>query len=278
MNLSFKNLGPIDGFIQWLKNFATMSPSLLIEVDAEQEKFVSKAFTVDKGLVRYSEISFADANLAIVEGSDIPAVRLKLGIFLMLPKFITVCETFSTTDFTIQVDYETLNEPGSPVHGEFVSDAIRFVSKSLKMTVNECSPAEFTYLSDEIFNQSIHVANDAVKITVTPDQIKNLIAISGIFAADSKKDIMILYSKETEDGAAIYARDKNTLYDYELGSYVPTGKFQSFSASIFREKLILSMKGVPEEVELLMSTINPTRILLDTVSGTSKTVISIVNE
>lgn len=278
MKLVFKNLGPIDGFTQWLKNFAVMAPSLLIEVDTKDKKFISKAFTVDKGLVRYSEISFADCNLEIEEKvSDIPEVRLKLGIFLMLQKFITVCETFSPVDFKIIIDYEKMIDDHSQKE-ELVSDSITLKSKTLKMRIDEAAASEFTYLDDKIFNDSIHVAPNPILLVITPETIKNIISISGIFSTDSKKDIMILYSKNDEDGPSLYARDKSSNYEYNLGVYQHDGPFSEFSASIFREKFLLSMKGVSEDVNLSMSTIDTTRILLDTISGTSKTVISIVNE
>lgn len=275
MNLIFKNSGPIDGFVQWLKNFSTITQSLLIEVDTNEKKFVSKTFTPDKGLVRYSEISFEQAGL-VLESDQKLENRLKLGIFLVLQRFIQICELFSGTDFEFIVNYEQSTDEDSSE--EFISDSITLKSKSLTMRVDEASVNEFTYLNDDVFNNSIHAVEAPTQITISPEMVKNLIAISGIYAEGAKKDFMIFYSKKKGDGYSIVVRDKLSNYEYELGEYVPTGKFEEFSATIFREKFLLALKGLSEDLNLIMSSLNPSRILFDTVSETTKTVISIVNE
>lgn len=277
MKLIFKNSGPIDPFIKWLKDFAAMSSSLLIEVDTEEQKFVSKAFTVDKALVRYSEINFADCNLELQEESDKLKERLKLCILLMLPKLITVCETFSTTDFSIEIEFEENQDLGLGAIGELISPSIVFISKSLMMKIDEGSPSAFTHLTDKIFNDGIHKAPDPISVVISPEVIKNIISVSGILTGDPKKDFMIFETQKTSTGGKLFIRDKERHYRYELGEFENglDGEYKQVTAIIFREKFLLSMKGMAEDTTISISTSDPTRVLLDTVSGKSKTVISI---
>ena len=273
MKLSFKNSGPTDGLIKWLKDFSVMSSSLLIEVDTKEQKFVSKAFTIDKALVKYSEISFQDCNLELLDSSDNLDGRLNLCIFLMLPKMISVCETFSTTDFQMDINFEVNQDVALGPLGTLVSPSINFKSSSLSMRIDEGSPSAFQQLPDQVFNDNVHIAPSPVSVTVTPEMIKNLIAISGILTGDPKKDFMIFEARQTPEGGKMIARDKESHYVYDLGNI--EGSFNQVSAVIFREKFLLSMKGMLEDVIISISTSDPSRVLLDTTSGKTKTVISV---
>ena len=105
MNLVFKNKGTTTGLSSWLKSFKEIQTSLLIECDLQEQCFISKGFTSDHTVVKYSKISFEDAGLEVLNIKDNEGVaysleewnskykvRIKIGIFLILPRFISVID------------------------------------------------------------------------------------------------------------------------------------------------------------------------------------------
>ena len=70
--LIFKKNGSIEKFIEWIERFKgdISKDSLIVEVDHVSQLFISKTYSTDKSLVRYSQISFADANLDVEMISD----------------------------------------------------------------------------------------------------------------------------------------------------------------------------------------------------------------
>jgi hypothetical protein len=105
--LIFKNSGPIDNFITWIERFKgdISANSLVIEIDPVKEMFISKTYAGDHSLVRYSQISFKDANLQVtskklsIEGQPDAELseRVFIGIYAILPKFIEVLKTLATS-------------------------------------------------------------------------------------------------------------------------------------------------------------------------------------
>ena len=79
MQLVFKNTGSNTKFVNWLKGFKDIVNVLLIEVDIPEQKFVAKSFPESRSIVKYDELSFADAGYeieALTDSQEDPGCRL----------------------------------------------------------------------------------------------------------------------------------------------------------------------------------------------------------
>ena len=167
MELIFKNTEQTTGLSNWLKSFNEIQSSLLIECDLKEHSFISKGFTVDHTVVKYGKISFDDAGFELLNITDNDKntytldewnkkynVRIKIGIFMILPKFIKVIDTFSPTDFKLNIEFDVYKNGNED---EFHAKSINFKSKSLKMKVKDCNISEFEQVSDNLFFNKINV-------------------------------------------------------------------------------------------------------------------------
>ena len=66
IDFTAKNVKP---FSAWLKKFASIENSLLIEVDEKHKCFVAKSYNEEKSVVKYSQISFVDAGFSLKKES-----------------------------------------------------------------------------------------------------------------------------------------------------------------------------------------------------------------
>lgn len=281
-NITFQNTGPIDKLVEWLERFKgeISKDSLIIEVDPKAQAFITKTYSDDKSLVRYSKISFTDANLAIKEQSEQSGQRILIGIYMILPKFIDAVKTFATSDtFTLSVDYDIQTVAGAE---KWCAMTINLKSKSLKMKIpgSSIGAVEMNPLSDETFMKKVWVAPDPVSATVSPELLKNLVAISDIFASsEKKKNFMEFYTKKLEDGKTyMFVRDpEQDTYDYQLCEIDPETSENPVTLPIYREKLLLSVKNAFDETKFIVSTSTPNRLLIELKGGNTKTIIAKVN-
>lgn len=292
MELTFKNTGATTGFSNWLKSFKDIQTSLLIECDLQGEYFVSKGFTGDHTVVKYGKVSFADAGfeLLVIKDNDGNSYtleewnkayteRIKIGIFLILPKFIQVVDTFSETDYKLTVQFDVFNNGTT---NEFHAQFMNFKSKSLKMKVKDCNISEFEQVSDDLFFNRINILDKAMSFEVTLDAVKNLTSISSVFISDNKRDIIKFYTKIDEDTNkyALYAYDQsNEAYDYLLG-YLKTGKGVDASLPVYRSNFLnaVNTKLGNNNVILSMSAKTNNKLRIESPDGTSYTVLSAVTQ
>ena len=288
MKLLFKNTGPTEEFSNWLKQFKDINPSILIEIDTKEQKFISKTYTEDKALVRYSFITFDKCNLKLdsIKDNDNKKVkslnnRIKAGIFMILPKFITVVDTFSPVDHSIEFLFdEVVTE--SETH-EYHAQGMVFKSKSLKMRVEGCSIQEFQEITDDVFFNKVCLKADPIEINISIENVKNLINISNIFTLDSNRDHMLFYL--TEDNMLNVKNDDETVagragsYDYTIGKVDNPEDFndlQNVKLNILRSKFLMAVKNITEDFKLVISTdmTKSNRIIFE--SPTTVTVIAIL--
>ena len=292
MELIFKNTGQITGFSGWLKSFKEIQNSLLIECDLKESCFISKGFTTDHSVVKYGKISFKDAGFELMKIKDNEKneytldewnksydIRIKIGIFMILPKFIQVIDTFSDTDFKLNIDFDVYKNGNED---EFHATSINFKSKSLKMKVKDCNISEFEQLSDDLFFNKINVITDAMSFEISMDAIKNLMSISSVFLTDAKRDIIKFYTKvdEETDNWAIYAYDQtNESYDYLLG-FLKSGSGQENNLAVYRNSFLTSvnLKGNDEHIILSLSSKDRIKLRIESVDQNSFTVLSTVTQ
>lgn len=292
MELIFKNTGQTTGFSNWLKSFKEIQNSLLIECDLKENSFISKGFTADHTVVKYGKISFTDAGFELLNIKDNDKtlytldewnnkydIRIKIGIFMILPKFIQVIETFSDTDFKLNIEFDVYKNGNE---NEFHAKSINFKSKSLKMKVKDCNISEFEQVSDDLFFNKINVIKDAMSYEISMDAIKNLMSISSVFITDAKRDIIKFYTKFDSDvnNWAIYAYDQtNESYDYLLG-YLKTGNGNENDLPVYRNSFLTSvnLKGNDENIILSLSPKDKIKLRIESVDQNSFTVLSTVTQ
>ena len=292
MNLIFKNNGTTTGLSSWLKSFKEIQNSLLIECDLQEQCFISKCFTSDHTVVKYSKISFDDAGLEVLnlkDNNDVAysleewnekyKVRIKIGIFLILPRFISVVDLFSNTDHKVTVEFDIYR---APVGDEFHAQCIKFKSRSNNMKVKDCNISEFEQVSDDLFFTKINVITEPMSFQLSMDVIKNLTAISSVFVTDSKKDIIKFYTKLDEDTNkwALYAYDEtNESYDYMLG-FITSGEGMENSVPIYRGNFFtaINTKGGDENIVLTLDSRLKRKLRIESTDGTSYTVLSTVTQ
>lgn len=270
MKLIFKNNGPTTAFSEWLKQFKDISSSILIEIDPTNEMFVSKSYTEDKTLVRYSKISFKDCGLDIHSIKDdsgkkveslqdlVGDKRIKVGIFMVLPKFITVVDTFSPVDHYIEFNFSEISDIN-----EFHSQTITFKSKTLKMIVEDCSISEFQEISDDMFFDRVCLKSDPVTVEVTQDTLKNLINISSIFTVDNNRDHMQFYFSKNGDKEVLNVKNpeetsagRSGSYDYTIGNVTNENGYDlsDVKLNVMRPKVMMAIKNNSEDMSLTIST------------------------
>lgn len=293
MEILFKGSNQNLELVNWLKQFKDISNSLLIEIDVSEEKksFIAKSFTIDNGLIKYSEIPFEKCGLELVSVTDgkkkfdVSPYRVKVGIFMILSKFIDVISTFSTTDYTMCVEFDK-NEEDEEI--SFEAQSVLFKSKTLKIKVKTGNISEFSQISDEKFFGAISkidgTDSEIVSVAVTSETLKNLISISSLLSVDSSKDSMefyTFYDKEA-DRWKLQVRDAvGDSYDYYLGDVTDAEKDKDYTTSfkVFRNKIIMGTKGSSTELmNMKLSCFSPDRILLTTDDEKTMTVIAGIRE
>ena len=136
-------------FSAWLKKFASIEKSLLMEVDEENQCLVAKSYNKDKSIVKYAKISFLDAGLTLNKKSDTPRL-VKAGIY-DIGRVIKSLDHFSG-EFTFIIQY------GESIEGNDVNLAAKaylLKSTSLKMKIEATSLKIFKYISAEIFENIV---------------------------------------------------------------------------------------------------------------------------
>lgn len=198
---------------------------------------------------------------------------------MILPKFIQVIETFSDTDFKLNIEFDVYKNGNE---NEFHAKSINFKSKSLKMKVKDCNISEFEQVSDDLFFNKINVIKDAMSYEISMDAIKNLMSISSVFITDAKRDIIKFYTKFDSDvnNWAIYAYDQtNESYDYLLG-YLKTGNGNENDLPVYRNSFLTSvnLKGNDENIILSLSPKDKIKLRIESVDQNSFTVLSTVTQ
>ena len=196
---------------------------------------------------------------------------------MILPKFIKVIDTFSPTDFKLNIEFDVYKNGNEY---EFHAKSINFKSKSLKMKVKDCNISEFEQVSDDLFFNKINVIKNAMSYEISMDAIKNLISISSVFLTDIKRDIIKLYTKLDNDTNrwAIYAYDQtNESYDYLLG-YLKSGDGQENDLPVYRNNFLTPLKGNDENIILSLSPTDKIKLRIESCDQTSFIVLSTVTQ
>lgn len=291
MNTLKLNLnGSSEPLVNYLKNFAKIQNSLLLEIDTDLKVFVAKIFTRDRSAIRFSSISFEDCSISIVSDNskERGSNRIKAGILIQLNKLIKMIERFGSdvdkegnSNFIIRIDYDTLTNNGNT---DYIATVIAFENSYLKMKMDGFKLSELFYLPDEKFKNDIFNVDDPVILSLPADTINSVIKATDIMKMDPLADIVRFYVEDKD----VYVCDsvggkdaKEPNFVYKLGT-LENDPGYPISAVILREKFIQMVDRSDKPCKLILGHRKNTlgeymvdRILFDSEDGMTKVVISI---
>ena len=292
MTLKLNLNGSADPFINYLKSYLRIRESLLLEIDTNLRAFVAKTFTEDKSSIRFSSISFNDANVSIVSDNgedERNGSRIKVGILIQLKKFIQIVERLGSdvnekgeSNFNIEIDYEPFQNTNDK-SVDFVTTSISFNSEILKMRMDGFRISELTYLSDDKFKSVVFNATDAVSIEISSSTINSIIKTSDIVKIDVRKDALVFYNEDK----ILYVKDRGVGSDnkynfvYKIGE-LDTEPLYPINVPVTRDRFMKMLDKSDENFKIIIgkNTIDGSvdRVLFDAVNSTTKIVIGSMNE
>ena len=292
MTLKLNLNGSADPFINYLKSYLRIRESLLLEIDTNLRAFVAKTFTEDKSSIRFSSISFNDANVSIVSDTgedERNGSRIKVGILIQLKKFIQIVERLGSdvnekgeSNFNIEIDYEPFQNTNDK-SVDFVTTSISFNSEILKMRMDGFRISELTYLSDDTFKSVVFNATDAVSIEISASTINSIIKTSDIVKIDVRKDALVFYNEDK----ILYVKDRGVGSDnkynfvYKIGE-LDTEPLYPINVPVTRDRFLKMLDKSDENFKIIIgkNTIDGSvdRVLFDAVNSTTKIVIGSMNE
>lgn len=293
MKLKLNLKGDISPFVSYLKTFAKVRSSLLLEIDTNQKAFVSKVFSEDRASVLYSAISFDNCNMTVVSHdgeNEIGANRIKAGILIQLPKLIKIVERLGAdldkdgnSDFTIIANYDKLVN-NSDASFDYVVTSMIFASSVLKMKMDGFRISELKYLSDDTFNNVVFNVQDQYTFDLSPETISTIIKTSDIVKVDPRKDTLVFFAEDKNVFVKdLVPKDKQPNFVYQIGTLAEVPDYE-IRIPIFREKFIQMMDKTNETFKVILgrrkdgSGYVVDRILFDSNDSQTKVVISKVNE
>ena len=292
MKLKLNLNGSADPFINYLKSYLRIRESLLLEIDTNLRAFVAKTFTEDKSSIRFSSISFDDANVSIVSDNgeeERNGSRIKVGILIQLKKFIQIVERLGSdvnekgeSNFNIEIDYEPFQNTNDK-SVDFVTTSISFNSEILKMRMDGFRISELTYLSDDTFKNYVFNATDAVSIEISSSTINSIIKTSDIVKIDVRKDALVFYNEDK----ILYVKDRGVgsenkyNFVYKIGE-LDTEPLYPINVPVTRDRFMKMLDKSDENFKIIIgkNTIDGSvdRVLFDAVNSTTKIVIAAMNE
>ena len=292
MKLKLNLNGSADPFINYLKSYLRIRESLLLEIDTNLRAFVAKTFTEDKSSIRFSSISFDDANVSIVSDNgedERNGSRIKVGILIQLKKFIQIVERLGSdvnekgeSNFNIEIDYEPFQNTNDK-SVDFVTTSISFNSEILKMRMDGFRISELTYLSDDKFKSVVFNATDVVSIEISSSTINSIIKTSDIVKIDVRKDALVFYNEDK----ILYVKDRGVGSDnkynfvYKIGE-LDTEPLYPINVPVTRDRFMKMLDKSDENFKIIIgkNTIDGSvdRVLFDAVNSTTKIVIGSMNE
>ena len=292
MKLKLNLNGSADPFINYLKSYLRIRESLLLEIDTNLRAFVAKTFTEDRSSIRFSSISFDDANVSIVSDNgeeERNGSRIKVGILIQLKKFIQIVERLGSdvnekgeSNFNIEIDYEPFQNTNDK-SVDFVTTSISFNSEILKMRMDGFRISELTYLSDDTFKNYVFNATDAVSIEISSSTINSIIKTSDIVKIDVRKDALVFYNEDK----ILYVKDRGVGSDnkynfvYKIGE-LDTEPLYPINVPVTRDRFMKMLDKSDENFKKKKekNTIDGSvdRVLFDAVNSTTKIVIGSMNE
>jgi hypothetical protein len=208
----------VKAFTGWLRRFASIDNSLLLEIDEKTSTFIAKTYDDERSVVKMSSIKFDEAGLTTKPTKD--TKRIKVGIF-NIPRLIKIIDQFSDMEFNLIIDYQDLVTDEVT---QFAGEKIHLNNKNLKMNVDCTSLNIFKYIPDDLFKNSIAT----IDIIATFELTKvNLEKINSLCALDNEHKFLTF--QLTDD--KVYVSGK--VFEYLLQEIKNKNKI---SLNVFKEQ------------------------------------------
>jgi hypothetical protein len=179
-----KNVKP---FTSWLKRFSSIDTSLLLEIDEKDSKFLAKSYDEQRSIVKYSEISFADAGFVVKKKE---AKRIKAGIY-NISRLMKIMDMYTNTEFSCVFNYDEIL---SGENKDYAATSIKLLNKDLKMTVECTSLNIFKYISDELFTGTIAAIDQVITFNLSRELMNKVYTLCIL---DNDDKYMSFFSKNS---------------------------------------------------------------------------------
>lgn len=300
MQLTLKNTGGSTRLDSWLKGFKDIDPSLLLEIDLTEKKFIAKGFPETHFIVKYSELTFAEAGYEIQEllnnenescltkaGKLIQKYaheftgdnRIKVGIYNIVGKLIDVLGLYTGAEYTLSVTFDACRNvkyvKEQTTMDQWQAERLTITSKSLTMNVTCSQLTEFFFfLKDGIWNNVVCNLDTPAVFATDPDTIANLHRIASLFGTDKQSDTIKFYTKNKDGKPALYAFDaKDRTYDYLVGFLAdPEAQCTNAEVLVSRENFTKATRSLSGNISLTLSQVNGTRLLIT--SGDTRIIVA----
>lgn len=137
-------------FSAWLKKFASIEKSLLIDVDEANKLFNAKSYNEEKSIVKAAKISFSDAGFALKSPSG-ESSPIQVGLY-DVSRVMKSLDHFSSGEFSFEISYNEIDEGKEK---KLAASHILMKNTSLKMKIGTSSLKVFNYISDDLFSNRI---------------------------------------------------------------------------------------------------------------------------
>ena len=142
-------------FTQWLKRFASIDNTLLLEVDEVNSLFKAKTYDPEHSCIKFSQIDFDESGLTVKQSKE--PKQIKVGLF-NISRLIKVIDQFNS-EFTLTVTYDEVTDDKEK---NLAALNIVFRTNQLKISVDCCSLNIFKYLTDDRFTTVIAAVEEKV--------------------------------------------------------------------------------------------------------------------
>lgn len=173
-NLSFK-VADVSNFSQWLKRFAAVEKSLLLELDAEDSQFIAKTYNEERSVVKQSKATFNDLGFEVT--GTLPSGRIKVGLY----DLNRIVKTFShfSDPFTLTVKYEEVEEDsGKQLVGTQI--LLKKDDDSLKVGFECTSLSIFNYITDEMFTDRVCNVEEILSFDLGKEDFNKIVSLSDL--------------------------------------------------------------------------------------------------
>jgi hypothetical protein len=193
LEFTSKNVKP---FTNWLKRFASIDTTLLLEIDENEQKFLAKAYNEERSVVKYSEISFVDAGFITKKNKE--SKRIKVGIY-NISRLMKIIDMFVNSEFIYVFNYDEVLTGETK---DFAAVTMKITNKELKMSVDCTSLNIFKYISDDLFRNTIGAIDEVLSFTLSKELMTQ---INTLCVLDNDDKYMSFLSQENN----VYVKGKS---------------------------------------------------------------------
>jgi len=189
------NVNNPNTFTSYLKKFASIDKSVLLELDLENSQFVAKSTNEERSIVKRSILLFSEAGFELKTKLKI---RIKIGIY-NISRLIKIIDQFGS-EFQFIVKYDEIVGNNNQI--DYAAISLIITNNDLKFN-NECTSLNiFKYISDKIFNDTIIKVDNIILFDLTKETIEKIRALCEL---DKEFNLIEFTNKEGK----MYAKGKS---------------------------------------------------------------------